>query len=82
VRSQRHSGGEARASLPRDRRGNAQVSSRKAAVAQVSYAAEDSNEGAPEERPARGQRSRRGRRSPAAQDQDVAESQAEPVVLS
>jgi hypothetical protein len=47
----------------------------------LSDATEDSNEGAPEERPPRGQRSRRGR-SAAAQEQDVAESQVEPVVLS
>ena len=83
VESHRHADGGARDSRPRDRRGNAQASSRKAAdSAQLSDAAEDSNEGVPEERPARGQRSRRGRRSAAAQEQDVAESQLEPVVLS
>jgi ribonuclease E len=82
VEFQRHADGGARDSRPRDRRGNAQAGSRKAADAQVSYAAEDSNEGAPEELPARGQRSRRGRRSPAVQEQDVAESHVEPVVLS
>jgi ribonuclease E len=82
VESHRHADGGARDSRPRDRRGNAQAGSRKAADAQVSYAAEDSNEGAPEELPARGQRSRRGRRSPAVQEQDVAESHVEPVVLS
>jgi len=83
VESHRHADGGARDSRPRDRRGNAQASSRKAAdSAQLSDAAEDSNEGAPEERPPRGQRSRRGGRSAAAQEQAVAESQVEPVVLS
>jgi ribonuclease E len=83
VESHRHADGGARDSRPRDRRGNAQASSRKPAdSAQLSDAAEDSNEGAPEDRPPRGQRSRRGRRSAAAQEQDGAEPQAEPVVLS
>jgi ribonuclease E len=83
VESHRHADGGARDSRPRDRRGNAQASSRKAAdSAQLSDAAEDSNEGAPEERPPRGERSRRGHRSAAAREQDAAESQVEPVVLS
>ncbi len=81
VESHRHADGGARDSRPRDRRGNAQASSRKPAdSAQLSDAAEESNEGAPEERPPRGQRSRRGRRSAAAQEQDAAEPQAEPVL--
>ena len=44
--------------------------------------ADDNDEGAPEERPARGRRSGRGRRDAAAQEQDLAESQVESVVLS
>jgi ribonuclease E len=83
VASQRHADGGARDSRPRDRRGSAQDRSRKATdSAQLSDDAEDSNEGAPEERPPRGKRSGRGRRSAAAQEQDLAESQVESVVLS
>jgi ribonuclease E len=81
VESHRHTDGGARDSRPRDRRGSAQASFRKATdSAQSSDDAEDSNEAAPEERPARSRRS--GRRGAAAQDQDLAESQVESVVLS
>jgi ribonuclease E len=83
VALQRHADGGARDSRPRDRRGSAQDRSRKATDgAQLSDDAEDSNEGAPEDRPPRGKRSGRGRRSVAAQEQDLAESQVESVVLS
>ena len=83
VASQRHADGGARDSRPRDRRASAQGSSQKATDSeQVSDEAEDSNEGAPEERPSRSRRSGRGRRGAAAQEQDLAESQVESVVLS
>ena len=83
VESQRHADGGARDSRPRDRRGGAQASSRKATdSAQVSDDADDTDEGTPEERPSRSRRSGRGRRAAAAQEPDVAESQVESVVLS
>jgi ribonuclease E len=83
VESHRHADGGARDSRPRDRRGSAQASSRKATdSAQLSDATEDSNEAAPEERPPRSRRSGRSRRGAAAQEQDLAESQVESVVLS
>jgi ribonuclease E len=83
VELQRHVDGGARDSRPRDRRGSAQASSRKATdSAQLSDDADGSNEGAPEETPARSRRSGRGRRSAAAQEPDQAESQVESVVLS
>jgi ribonuclease E len=83
VELQRHADGGARDSRPRDRRGSAQASSRKATdSAQLSDDADGSNEGAPEETPARSRRSGRGRRSAAAQEPDQAESQVESVVLS
>jgi ribonuclease E len=83
VASQRHADGGARDSRPRDRRASAQGSSQKATDSeQVSDEAEDSNEGAAEERPSRSRRSGRGRRGAAAQEQDLAESQVESVVLS
>jgi ribonuclease E len=83
VASQRHADGGARDSRPRDRRASAQAGSRKATDSeQVSDDAEDSNEAAPEERPSRSRRSGRGRRSAAAQEEDLAESQVESVVLS
>jgi ribonuclease E len=83
VESQRHADGGARDSRPRDRRGNAQAGSRKATdSAQLSDDADDTSEGTPEERPPRSRRSARGRRSAAAQEPDLAESQVESVVLS
>ena len=83
VESQRHADGGARDSRPRDRRGSAQASSRKATdSAQVSDDADDTDEGTPEERPSRSRRSGRGRRAAAAQEPDLAESQVESVVLS
>ena len=83
VESQRHADGGARDSRPHDRRGSAQASSRKATdSAQLSDGADDTSEGTPEERPPRSRRSGRGRRSAAAQEPDLAESQVEPVVLS
>jgi ribonuclease E len=83
IASHRHADGGARDSRPRDRRGSAQASSRKATdSAQLSDDADDSNVEAPEERAPRSRRSGRGRRSSAAQGQDVAESQVESVVLS
>jgi ribonuclease E len=83
VESQRHADGGARDSRPHDRRGSAQAGSRKATdSAQLSDGADDTSEGTPEERPPRSRRSGRGRRSAAAQEPDLAESQVEPVVLS
>jgi ribonuclease E len=83
VESHRHADGGARDSRPRDRRGNAQSGSGKAADNATSAdAAEGSKEAAPEERPARNRRSSRTRRSAAGQEQDAAEPQIEPVVLS
>src|SRR4029450_786088 len=83
VESHRHADGGARDSRPRDPRGNTQGGSGKAADStQLANGAEDSNEEASEEGPARGRRSGRSRRSAAAQEPDVAESQIESVVLS
>ena len=83
VESHRHADGGARDSRPRDRRGNAQSGSGKATDNATSAdAAEGSSEGALEERPARNRRGGRSRRSPADQEQDAAEPQIEPVVLS
>jgi ribonuclease E len=83
VESHKHADGGARDSRPRDRRGNAQAGSGKATEsAQLADAAEETNEEAPEDRPARGRRSGRSRRSAAAEGSDVAESQVESVVLS
>ena len=83
VESHRHADGGARDSRPRDRRGNAQSGSGKATDNATSAdAAEGSNEAALEERPARNRRSGRSRRSAAGQEQDAAEPQIEPVVLS
>ncbi len=83
VESHRHADGGARDSRPRDRRGNAQSGSGKATDNATSAdAADGSNEVALEERPARNRRSGRSRRSAAGQEQDAAEPQIEPVVLS
>jgi ribonuclease E len=83
VESHKHADGGARDSRPRDRRGNAQAGSGKATEsAQLADAAEETNEEAPEDRPARGRRSGRSRRSAAAEGSDVAESRVESVVLS
>ena len=83
VESYRHADGGARDSRPRDRRGNTQGGSGKATDStQLANGAEDSNEEASEERPARARRSGRSRRSAPAQEPDVTESQIESVVLS
>jgi ribonuclease E len=83
VESHRHADGGARDSRPRDRRGNAQSGSGKATDNATSAdAAEGSKEAPLEERPARNRRSGRSRRSAAGQEQDAAEPQIEPVVLS
>ncbi|HJY43226.1 MAG TPA: Rne/Rng family ribonuclease [Propionibacteriaceae bacterium] len=83
VESHRHTDGGARDSRPRDRRGNAQAGSGKATEKAISAGpAESDNEAAPEERPARSRRGGRSRRSAAGQDQEAAEPQSEPVVVS
>ncbi|HET9562836.1 MAG TPA: Rne/Rng family ribonuclease [Propionibacteriaceae bacterium] len=83
VESHRHADGGARDSRPRDRRGNAQSGPGKATDNATSAdAAEGSKEAAPEERPARNRRSSRTRRSAGGQEQDAAEPQIEPVVLT
>jgi ribonuclease E len=83
VESHRHADGGARDSRPRDRRGNAQSGSGTATDNAIpADAAEGSKEAALEERPARNRRSSRTRRSAAGQEQDAAEPQIEPVVLS
>ncbi len=83
VESQRRSDGGARDARPRDRRGNAQSGSGKATDDATSAdVAEGSNQAALEERPARNQRGGRSRRPTAGQEQDAAEPQIEPVVLS
>ena len=83
VESHRHADGGARDSRTRDRRTNAQSDSGKATDNAISAeAADGSNDGAPEERPARGRRSARSRRGAAAPEQDAAEPQSEPAVSS
>ena len=83
VESHRHADGGSRDSRPRDRRGNAQSGSDKATDNATSAdAAEGNKEAALEERPARNRRSGRSRRSAAGQEQNAAEQQIEPVVLS
>jgi ribonuclease E len=83
VESHRHTDGGARDSRPRDRRGNAQAASGKMTDKAISAdAAESNNEAAPEERPSRSRRGGRSRRSAAGQDQEAAEPQSEPVVVS
>jgi ribonuclease E len=86
VESPRHADGGARDSRTRDRRTNAQSGSGKATDNAISAeAADGSNDGALEERPviaARSRRSGRSRRAAAAPEQDAAEPQSEPAVLS
>jgi ribonuclease E len=83
VESHRHADGGARDSRTRDRRTNAQSGSGKATDNAISAeAADGSNDGALEERPARSRRSGRSRRAAAAPEQDAAEPQSEPAVLS
>jgi ribonuclease E len=82
VESHRHADGGARDSRTRDRR-TAQSDSGKATDNAISAeAADESKEGAPEERPARSRRSGRSRRAAASTEQHAAEPQNEPVVLS
>jgi ribonuclease E len=83
VESHRQADGGARDSRTRNRRTNAQTDSGKATDNAISAdAADGSTEGALEERPARSRRSSRSRRAPASPEQDAAEPQSEPVVLS
>jgi ribonuclease E len=83
VESHRHADGGARDARPRDRRGNAQGGSGKASDNATSTdVAESDSEAALEDRPARNRRGGRSRRSAAGQDQEAAEPQSEPVVLS
>jgi ribonuclease E len=83
VESHRHADGGVRDSRTRDRRTNAQSGSGKTTDSAVSAeAADGSNDGALEERPARSRRTGRSRRAAAAPEQDAAEPQSEPVVLS
>ncbi len=83
VESHKRSDAGARDARPRDRRGNAQSGSGKATDDATSAdVAEGGDQAAPEERPARNQRGGRSRRPAAGQEQDAAEPQIEPVVLS
>ena len=83
VESRKSADGGARDSGPRDRRSNAQSGSGKATENATSAAAVDgSNEPAPGERPARSRRSGRSRRDTGAQENNAAEPQSEPAVLS
>jgi ribonuclease E len=83
VESHRQADGGARDSRTRDRRTKSQSDSGKATDNAISAeAADGSNDGAPEERPARGRRSARSRRAAAAPEQEAAEPQSEPAVLS
>jgi ribonuclease E len=83
VELHRHADGGTRDSRTRDRRTNAQSGSGKAADnAKSAEAADGSNEESLEERPARSRRSSRSRRAGADPEQDAAEPQGEPVVLS
>ena len=83
VESHRHADGGARDARPRDRRGNAQGGSGKAPDNATSTGVAESNsEAALEDRPAGNRRGGRSRRSAASQDQEAAEPQSEPVVLS
>jgi ribonuclease E len=88
VESHKHADGGARDSRTRDRRSNAQSGSGKATDNAISAeAAGGSNDGAPEERPARSRRSSRSRRAAAGPEQaepqsEPAEPQSEPAVLS
>jgi ribonuclease E len=82
VESHRQADGGARDPRTRDRRTNAQSGSGKATDKAISADAVDgSKEAAAEERPARSRRSGR-RRSPAGSEQDAAEPQDEPAVVS
>jgi ribonuclease E len=83
VESHRQADGGARDSRTRDRRTKSQSGSGKATDNAISAeAADGSNDGAPEEPPARGRRSARSRRAAAAPEQDTAEPQSEPAVSS
>ena len=81
VESHRHADGGARDSRPRDRR-PPNPTGKATDNAISAEAADESKEGAPEERPARSRRSGRSRRAAASTEQHAAEPQNEPVVLS
>jgi ribonuclease E len=83
VESHRHADGGARDSRTRARRTNAQSDSGKPTDNAVAADSSDgSNDGAPGERPSRSRRSGRSRRAAPSPEQDAAEPQSEPVVLS
>ena len=81
VESRKSADGGARDPGPRDRRSTAQSRSGKA-TENATAALDGSNEPAPGERPARSRRSARSRRDTGVQENNAAEPQGEPVVLS